>query len=54
MRADNVAELKKVAQARKRTFIIAKRKDLKELLSEFGDRLHVIQERLAYALLVIK
>lgn len=54
MRADNVAELKKVAQAHKRTFIIAKRKDLKELLSEFGGRLHVIQERLAYALLVIK
>ncbi|MFA4016655.1 MAG: hypothetical protein RUDDFDWM_001765 [Candidatus Fervidibacterota bacterium] len=54
MRINDVAELRKVIQAHKRTFIIAKRKDMNELLSEFGDKVHVIQERLAYALLVIK
>lgn len=54
MRVDDARELKRKVQSSKRAFIIAKRKDLNELLSSLGRDVHVIQERLAYALLVAK
>lgn len=61
MRMDSVEQLKEVIWSHKRTFIIAKRKDLKELLSledvESGApqvKMHLIQERLAYALVIAK
>ncbi|MCS7252463.1 MAG: glycosyltransferase family 39 protein [Armatimonadetes bacterium] len=54
MRINDVSELERVIRNHRRTFIIAKRKDLDELLKSLRADVHVIQERLAYALLIAK